>query len=207
MGMDRKSHNWPGPTTPPAPYPHEYTGGTYPPHEVGQHTRETRQHILANVIAAPGLPSDCNVSLWMSVPDARLMAVLTIAFEPDVVPALGSMAASTIHLASTEDLGGTPSPVEDLIGTAAVPAQLIQAGLRGFQYSPTEEVEGMLATLYLGAPIATGGNTGTGKWIARARWQALRPMTEIEWRDAVPKMVLLPQGAVVPITLNIAVPG
>lgn len=205
MSMDRKSRDWPGGPTPPAPRPHERLGGKYPPHEVGDHYGVVRQEILAQ-IGAPGPVSGYYVSLWMSVPDARLMAVLSIVFEPDVLDGLGALSTQTIHLMSTEDCGRDPVPVEDLIGTAAMPAPLISPGLRGFQYSPTEEVEGMRADLYLDGPYSVEGNSGTGKWVAKARWQALEPMTEIEWVDAVAKMVLLVRPAGIKV-LGPNVPG
>lgn len=206
MSMDRHSRDWPGGPVPPAPYPYAPMGGKFPPHEIGQYGPVVRQEILAQVVDAPGLVSNCTASLWMSVPDARLAAVLTIAFEPTFTAGLGDLVSySTIHLAATEDLGGDPSPVEDLIGTAAAPAPLVSAGLRGLVYSPTEEVEGMQADLYLHAPVATATNNGAGRWVAKARWQALRPMSEIEWRAAMARMVLL----VRPLAqiINIAVPG
>lgn len=207
MSMDRKSRDWPGGPTPPAPRPYERLGAKNPLHEVGQHAEIVRQEILAQVVQNPNYADHCSVSVWMSVPDARLMAVLAIAFEPEIVANLGDLDTQTIHLTSTEDFGRDPSPVEDLIGTAAAPVRLVQAGLRGFQYSPTEEVQGLQADLYLEGPVPVGGaNMGTGKWVAKARWQALEPMTEIEWAFAVSKMVLLVRPAGIQV-INIPTPG
>lgn len=192
MSMDRKSRSWPGGPTPPNPRPYERLGAKNPQFEVGQHTEVVKQEILAQVVNTPGVIAGYNTSVWMSVPDARLLAVLSIAFEPDAVEGLGALSTQRIHLAATEDFGRDPAPVENLIGDANVFVPMIQTGLRGFLYSPTEEVQGLQANMYLDGPYQViGGNLGMGKWVAKARWQALRPMSEIEWADAVSKMVLL----------------
>ena len=183
------------PRIPPNPYPFERLGAKFQEHEIGVRAPVEKKGILAEVVAGAAA-GPVSAGFWMSVPDGRLLATLAVVFEPKIQISVGDLSASTIHLAATEDVGFGASPVENLLGTAAAPVQIVQAGLRGMVYSPTEEVSGMRATLVLVGPVSGVANAGEGQWVAKARWQALRPMSEIDWAKAKAEMVLLPSRAV-----------
>jgi len=193
------------PRVSPAPYPFGLLGAKDPKFEIGVHVPVVRRETLARVFSQGSTPSSAVAGLWMSVPDARLIATLELVYEPLKLASLGDISASTIHLAQTVDTKGSPAAAEDLLGTAAAPVAIAGPGLRALSYSPSEEVTGMRADLSLVAPVWSADNAGDGEWVARARWQALYPMTEIEWVKAVGEMVLLVDGGVK--TLTVAVPG
>lgn len=127
------------------------------------------------------------VEVRMTVPDSRLIATLTFQFIPSQPGyLLDGVDPSTIHLMATEDCGDGPQPVEDLLGTAAAPLPLQVPPLRGLTYSPTEEVQAMRADLDLYTPVPRAEGTSVpGLWVARATWQAMRPISELDWRNAV----------------------
>lgn len=201
MSMDRHGRDWPGGPTPSAPYPHERMGGKFPPHEVGQHFGVTDRRLLVVADKAyEEAPGTIGVSVWAPVPDARLILALSFVHVlDDPNEGLQRFYGSTIHVASTVDFGFGEKEVEDLVGTHDVPVELVKTGLWGFQYSPTEEVEGVRADLVLGP--ASGSRKG--KWFAFARWQALRPMTEIEWRAAAALCRLRTSGEGLHITYQV----
>ncbi len=193
--MDRKDRSWPGGPTPPAPYPYERMGAKNPAHEVDQHVLDSKKEILVTVDGQRGVYT-ATVHVWMTCPDARLMSSLTVMFVPESMGVgLQTFSSSTIHLVATADLGFGPLDVEDLLGTNDAPTALVQPGLWGMQYSPTEEVEAMRADLVLGQ--ASG--SAKGKWWVQARWQALRPMSHLEWVAAVAlcKLEVSPLGKVI----------
>lgn len=186
--MDRGDSRWPGGPVAPAPYPYERMGGKFPPHEVGQHCGRFERVRLVDAIDSLNFESyTASVRLEATCPDARLLLALSIYFAPDrpgLEPTRTFHPDTKIHLMSAVDTGGGLLPDEDLLGTRAVPVSLVSPGLWGIRYSPTEEVEAVIADLVLGG-CGRSGDVVTGSWWAQAKWQAMRPMSEIEWRNAI----------------------
>jgi hypothetical protein len=177
------------PRIPPSPYPYERRGGKFPPHEVGQHTRKQEIRKLCKTDNTQVAGLNANAAIFMTCPDGRMLSTLGIVFvpeDPGLAP-LWPFPMNTIHLTATLDHGFGPAEVEDLIGTRAAPVVFPALGNWGMIYSPTEEVRGLRADCVLS--YNDGYKVGT--WYAVAEWQALRPMTEIEWAKAVAECQLI----------------
>lgn len=206
MSMDRHDRAWPGGPPAPAGYPWEGMGAKDPRFQEGSRLLDARVELLA--ICKPTPPDVLQYgSTWveMTVPDGRMVGSLSIGFVPSFADG-GPHAPFTIpdakvHLMSMVDLGGEPLRCEDLIGAEGEPVDLVPAGLQAWQYSPTEEVERVRADLVLATPMGGSGEPVPGRWWARARWQALRPMSNEDWRFAVSMCQLLRGPA---LTLNYA---
>lgn len=189
--MDRGHRSWPGGPVPAAPYPHERFGGKYPPHEVDAREPFEIVRTLADLVPDETKPMQADVQARVTVPDPRLVMTLAVFFAPDVPGdaypvywwAGGTAFVPTIHLCSVVDSGVGPLPVEDLLGTYGAGVSLVAEGLCGLLYSPTEDVEAMAASIRLLSPNVAM----SGRWLVRARWGQLRPMSEIDWRAAVAK--------------------
>jgi hypothetical protein len=138
------------------------------------------------------------LSLQVTCPDPRILTVLDLQFAPLVPPDFppdwsADPNKPLAHLSAATDLGAGPMPVEDLFGTAASPLVFVPPGLWGWSYSPTEEVEVLICDLVLaGAAIRRNSVGPQARWLARARWIALEPMGEIDWRQARGRMSLNP---------------
>jgi hypothetical protein len=160
--------------------------------ECRKHTSATE--VLARVVTGSMGTTSVN-SLDLTCPDGRLMTALDLMFVPDDLSAPCTANPSTMHLASLIDMArGALLPVEDLYGTAASPLAFVTAGLWGVTYSPSEEVEAMRADLVLSGPAADlGFGSIRGTWLARVRWQALQPISEIDWREALAHMNFTPR--------------
>jgi hypothetical protein len=161
-------------------------GNKWPDYMLGAMSRFRQTRILAELVSGVGGVSTHASEIRMTCPDSRLISTLTLLWVPKFRATVldWTLLPPTVHLSATSDVGGDVHPVEDLLGTAAVPVAIIQSGLNGLQYSPTEEVQAIQADAVLPAPMS-GSDAYSGKWMAEACWQALRPMSEVDWRLAV----------------------
>ena len=149
-----------------------------------------------------GLVDSCRVTVEAFKPDARVTLRLTIGFRPEnglaedsldfVTPDTDTvrtnLADTKIWLAGCDEYGAGLRECEDLVGTEAVPIQMIRDGLWGAIYEVDVDCKAVRARI----DVATPGIAG--KWLANAKWCATGMMSDRDWLHARERMQMVARG-------------
>lgn len=138
------------------------------------------------------------VTIEATKPDARVILRLTIGFRPEngteddlnFVCTNGDkvreqIVDTVIWLAGCDSYGAGLRECEDLVGTEAVPIQMIRDGLWGVIYEVDVDVKAVRARVdFHESGLA-------GRWLATAKWVAVAPMSDRDWMHARERMELV----------------
>lgn len=152
--------------------------------------------LLAIVGDFPTRPTSASFALEVTKPDPRLSLEVQIGFDPtgsyagvttDTLTTYGAtvgqgLALSTIWLALLGDFRSGVRETENVIGTKALPEQLIGLGLWGATYEVDVDVIGIRCALGLVSPGVHG------RWMAVARWTGTEDISQRDWEHLRQKM-------------------
>jgi hypothetical protein len=119
--------------------------------------------------------------------DVRLTDNSLVNGEPAIPPVFlyDVLGRAQIWLAGCVDIGGALREAEDLVGTQAAYVRIVAQGLWGAIYEVDTDCRSVRGSIRLTVPGIPG------RWLVRAKWTAIEPMSEQDWRKARERMQLI----------------